>query len=255
MTELPLLIPEDFYPTRDYLQNAAHAIGSLQRAFLPKDPHDWQYGLEIYMRGISTQPFGLKGVETRALIDFVSQKVRIGETGWAFEEYSGPEIFKNLKVWLESQKIKADLEAPEFSNNAVYDPKQATLYAEVLWWLDRQFRGIKAGLAGGLSAPILLYPHHFDLSLVWFPWDDERQLSLGWSTGDEHIREPYMYFTAYPEPPKFTDLELPEAAYWQKKGFSGAILNYAELSAANDPADLLQTFAYELFQAGKKLLD
>jgi hypothetical protein len=253
--DLPLLIPEDFYPTRDYIQDAAHAIGSLQRAFLPKDPHDWQYGLEVYMRGISTQVFEFDGADTRALIDFISHRVRIGEVSWNLADYSGSELFKNIKVWLESQGVKATLEEPPFSGGSAYDEAQAKTYAEALWWLDRQFRGVKAGLKGGLSAPILLYPHHFDLSLAWFPFDDERQLSLGWSTGDEHIREPYVYFTAYPEPAKFTELELPDEAYWQKKGFSGAILTYAELQTEKDPADLLQTFAYELFEAGKKLLD
>jgi hypothetical protein len=253
MADLPLLIPEDLYPTRDYIQDAAHVIGSLQRAFLPKDPHDWQYGLEVSMRGLGTQPFQMGGSETRASVDLVTHKLRLGDANWKLQEYAGPELLNNVKVLLAGQMVQADLEAPAFSGSGTYNPGQAKLYAEALWWLDRQFRGIKASLSGGLVAPILLYPHHFDLSLVWFPWDDERQLSLGWSTGDETIREPYIYLTAYPEPPGFTDLELPDDAYWQTKGFSGAILPYASLQASRQPDDLLQSFALDTFTAGKKL--
>lgn len=227
---LPELRSAKLGPTRDRLQDAALVIGALQRVFLPADPHQWQYGLEVNMRGIMTQAMNVKGREVRGSIDLVTYKVRLDGAKWKLEDYDGPELLKNVRVWLESQGIEGQIEEPKFVGvNKVYDPEQSTAYAEALWWLDRQFRIVKAGLKGGLIAPIFLYAHHFDLSLVWFPWDDERQIALGWSTGDENVKEPYLYLTAYPEPKGFTDLKLPEGAYWQKAGFSGAILPYAAL--------------------------
>ncbi|HVA11241.1 MAG TPA: DUF5996 family protein, partial [Candidatus Dormibacteraeota bacterium] len=105
----------------------------------------------------------------------------------------------------------------------------------------------------GLTSPVLLYPHHFDLSLVWFPHDDERQLAIGFSTGDQTIAEPYLYLTAYPEPPGFTKLAVPEGAYWQSDGFSGAILPYARLSGSSDPEALFASYA-SLMTAARSLI-
>jgi len=132
-----------------------------------------------------------------------------------------------------------------------YDTEQASKYGEALWWLDKQFRIVKAGLVEGLTSPILVYPHHFDLSLVWFPHDDQLQFSLGWSTGDETINEPYIYLTASPEPKGFTDMKLPVGAYWQKEGFSGAILPYAVLATNKKPEELFQKFSLCLSAGGR----
>lgn len=245
---LPALLYEDLMPIRDYLREVALVLGSLQRGFLPPHPRLWQHGLEINLRGLSTQAFELKGGPTRASLDLVKHKVRLGGNKWALQEYAPPEIFANIKLWLESQGIHADLEEPDFASDAMsYDTAQAEAYATALWWLDEQFRDLKAELKGrGVTSPILLYPHHFDLSLVWFPWDDERQLSIGWSTGDETIAEPYLYLTAYPEPPSFKDLSLPDGAFWQSAGFSGAILPYAALRLADTPTALFKQFTATL---------
>jgi hypothetical protein len=253
MADLPKLMAEDLWPTRDYLRDVTLAMGSLQRGFLKPHPREWQHGLEVNMRGPLTQPFSVNDHEFRASLDIVAHKVRLGDVNWKLDEYNGAEIFNNFKVWLVSQGVKADIEQPEFSKGSQYDKAQAEIYAEALWWLNRQFRTIKATLSTGVTSPILLYPHHFDLSLTWFPWGDERQLGFGWSTGDETIAEPYIYLTAYPQPQGFTKLELPPGAYWQSKGFSGAILLYSELQASGEPDILLQKFALDTFQAGQKL--
>src|SRR4051812_8333336 len=98
-SELPELNSARLTPTRDHLQDAALAIGSLSRAFLPKHPRDWHYGLEVTMRGIGTPPFTVGGQEYRAIIDLVRNTVRLDGQSWRLDEYSGPELFKNFKVW------------------------------------------------------------------------------------------------------------------------------------------------------------
>jgi hypothetical protein len=253
--KLQVLNLDDLRLTRDHLRDAAQVLGSLQRAFLPPHPRDWQHGLEIMMRGPSTQAFEAGGETRRGGIDLVRNVVRLDGTGWALDEYGGPELLKNVRVWLESRGIKAELETPQFAGRPdQFDPEQAGAYAQALWWLEERFRHLKASLTEGVTSPVLLYPHHFDLSLSWFPFDDERQISLGWSTGDETVNEPYLYQTAYPEPAGFTELALPDGAYWQKDGFSGAILPYAALQSAAQPKDLFDTFAAVIL-AGRKLFD
>jgi hypothetical protein len=245
MTQLlPKLDSKTFSPTYDRLRDAALVLGKLQQVFLPPDPHGWQYGLEVNMRGPTTQSFMIKDREVRGSIDLVRHKMRLDGVNWRLEEYDGPELYKNVRLWLQSQGIESELAEPKFGGvGKEYDPEQAGKYTEALWWLDRQFRIIKAGLKGGLTSPILLYPHHFDLSLVWFPNNDDKQFSLGWSTGDETIAEPYLYITAYAGPEDFTARKLPSEAFWQKDGFSGAILPYEALVKSTEPEELLRRFA------------
>jgi hypothetical protein len=192
-SKLPKLIPKDLAATRDYLQEVVLVIGSLQRAFVEKDPRDWHYGLEVGLRGPLTSQLNIAGRDVQASLDLVRAKVRLGTTSWSLKHYAAPEILNNIQVWLESRGVQVRLEQPKFTTRARhFDMQQATHYATALWWMHEQFRGVKEKLDEGLTSPILLYPHHFDLSLVWFPYDDERQLALGFSAGDETIPAPYL---------------------------------------------------------------
>jgi hypothetical protein len=243
MTQLPHLESKLLAATRNYLRDVTLAMGSLQRAFLPANPHDWQHGLEVTMRGISTQAFEANDKEERAILDFMKNEIRLDGKRWSLGESSGKEIFEQFKTWAETKNTEAVLEVPEFMGGK-FDADQCSKYAHALWWMDEQFKDIKAGLSTGLAAPVLLYPHHFDLSLVWFPHDDQKQAGLGFSTGDEIVAEPYLYLTLYPEADfaKYIQDRLPSEAYWQAEGFSGGVLPYAKLQAAESPEELLASF-------------
>jgi len=242
--KLPHLIYKDLAPTRDYLQEVALVLGALQRAFVPKDPHDWHYGLEVGLRGLLTQPMTIGGKEVRGGLDFVRHKLRLGDSSWPLEQYSAPEILNNIEVWLESHGSSVTIQRPKFSAQPRrFDSQASSDYAAALWWMNLHFRELAASLKGGLTSPILLYPHHFDLSLVWFPFDDTRQVAIGFSTGDQTIAEPYLYLTAYPEPKDFSGLALSAGAHWQAAGFSGAILPYSALTKSADPSQLFQDYA------------
>jgi hypothetical protein len=254
MSALPTLIFEDLVLTRDYLRDLGVVMSRLQRLYLEPHPRQWEHGLEVTMRGFSTQTLKISSGENRLLLDLVKHKLRIGGSNWRLDDYSPPELLKNINVWLESHKIGQKIERPEFRRSA-YSRDQATSYAEALWWFDHQLKLTKVDLIEGVTSPVLLYPHHFDLALSWFPWDDERQFTLGWSTGDENIAEPYAYLTAYPELKRYQDLELPGEAFWQTTGFSGAIMPYTALQSAEDPAALFHRFALDTMLAGRDLFD
>ena len=252
--ELPELDYEKLVPTRDYLQNAAKILGKWQQVFLPENPHDWQRGLEAGPAGLQTQDCRVNSRPLRGQLDLAKHAFRIGDSSWRFADYDAPELLNNVKVWLEGRGLGGRLTEPEFTpGQHTYDKRQGEAYAAALSWLHAQFETLRASLKPGLVSPVLLYPHHFDLSLSWFPYDDERQLTLGWSTGDETIHEPYLYLTAYPEPAGFTKLTLPAPAYWQHDGFSGAVLTHNNLAAGPDPAAMLRQFT-EIMKPAKDLL-
>lgn len=205
------------------------------------------------MRGISTQAFMIEGEEIRCSIDLVRHKLRLpGVPHVSLNEHSTEALREQIAMWLKQRAPQKQLEAVELKGG-VYDTRQAKRFAEALWWYDQQFRALKNQRRSGTTSPILLYPHHFDLSLVWFPHNDDQQLSIGWSTGDEHVAEPYLYFTIYPEPQGIHLLSLSGGAYWQREGFSGAVLPHGALSGVQNPGAIFHSFG-RLFQAGGLLL-
>ena len=241
---LPKLSAADFGATRDYLHNVAKVLGKLQQAFVPPEAHDWHYGLLVVEVGLATREFEVAGEAVQAVMDMQMGVVRVGGTQWSLEEYGAAAILDNLKVWLLGRGENRLVAMPEYGLHGSFDLAQSKSLGTAFWQLAEYCQHITASLQPGLVSPLLVYPHHFDLSLVWFPRNDERQASLGFSTGDETIPEPYMYLTAYPEPPTFKKLSLPPEAHWQADGFSGAVLLYSALQSNSDPMQLLNNYAH-----------
>lgn len=237
--ELPVLKPGDLKANTDYLRDIALTLSSLQRGFLPKHPKQWEYGLEVTMRGICTQTFKVEDNDRQVLLDLVKNKIRFSGQVWDLGEISSSQLFQELNEWATRHGV--ELERPDFENGR-FDAAETHKYAATLWWLQRQFANISKDFKMGEIAPVFLYPHHFDLALVWFPYDDQRQISVGFSMGDEMVPEPYVYLTIYPEGPNFKNINVPREAQFQTDGFSGLVLLYKNLSVAENPAELLQAF-------------
>jgi hypothetical protein len=243
MESLPSL--SNFYLslTSSYLHDTTKVLGKLQQAFLEPGSHDWHYGLEVTMRGISTQTFKVNGQATRALLDLVTHTLRLGGKYWRLCENPPAQLLAEVQNWLTEQAINTKIDEPGFiAQELFYDSTGADDYAVVLWWMERQFSGLRPSLEKGTTSPILLFPHHFDLSIVWFPLQNEKQLAIGFSIGDETITEPYIYVTAYPEPGAIKGATLVNDAYWETTGFSGAVLPYSALYSSSNPEKLLIGF-------------
>lgn len=114
------------------------------------------------------------------------------------------------------------------------------------------------------TSPLQLWPHHFDISLLWLPGeliagqnpaDEEqadKQMNFGFTLGDEGIAEPYFYITAYPLPEALPATPLPAGCYWHTTSFTGAALLYRTLVQRDDPTDHLLSFWRTLLQAGRQ---
>jgi hypothetical protein len=241
-------------PTRDYLHDISLVLGKFQQVFLTPDAHDWFRGLEVTENGLSTQALPVKGQELRVVLNFRDSKISIGEASWPLGGITAPELFDAFARWLHEQGIDTELVVPEFTNaDTICDAEQSNALADALWWIKSQLTNLSGAIQAQEVAPILLFPHHFDLSEVWHLDASGSQLSLGFSTGDSSIAEPYLYITAYPEPAGAADVALPSPVYWQTEGFSGAILLYKDLAASSDPEQTLKGFAETVLRAELKL--
>ena len=245
-TQLPPLKAADLAVTKAYLRDVALVLGKFQQVFLPANDYEWQRGLVVVECGLATQPFELYDEQVQAVLDMKAGVMRLGTASWPLADYSARELFKNCKVWLEARRVKGVMQSPEFATStANYEPTQAAAIADSFWWFERACRQQKAQYKQGVISPILVFPHHFDLSLVWFPHDDKRQIAVGFSLGDETIAEPYVYITAFPESEPAAALQLTAPAFEQAAGFHGAILQYGDLLASAVPEVLFSDFAGE----------
>jgi hypothetical protein len=159
--------------------------------------------------------------------------------------------------------IKPALDRAKYDDDhpGTYDEAAVTRAWQAFSQIDAVFKEFKSGLRNE-SGPVQLWPHHFDLAVLWFSGrhvsgidlaDEEsadEQMNFGFSTGDEAIPDPYFYITAYPRPDTFTTAALPAGAYWHTSGFTAAILPYESVRTAENPQTTLLSFLKALHKHG-----
>lgn len=145
-----------------------------------------------------------------------------------------------------------------------YSQEHALIMARVINSVSSTMNTFRAGIREETS-PVQLWPHHFDLSLLWLPGDKivdqdpaneeyaDKQMNFGFTFGDEGITDPYFYITAYPMPEALPKLQLPTGTNWQSEGFSGAVLSYKTLIENNsDPDAYLLDLWRSLLNTGRE---
>ncbi|MCA9929454.1 MAG: hypothetical protein KC419_13285, partial [Anaerolineales bacterium] len=245
----PPLTLSDWQPTRDTITVYAQILGKIRRAMTPKQKHWWHISLRAASVGLTTTPLPANGQTVELLLDFTKHHLFIltsrgeqhriplqGQSAAAF----CTEVLDELAAIGIEPAIDRTLFA-EYTPGT-YDETAVFTFWQILSQIDITFKTFKHSFRRE-SSPVQLWPHHFDLAVVWFsgrlvpdqdPANEEyadEQMNFGFSTGDSSIAEPYFYATAYPTPDAFTSRPLPDDAYWHTTGFNAAILPYAALTA------------------------
>ncbi len=116
------------------------------------------------------------------------------------------------------------------------------------------------------TSPIQVWPHHFDLSMIWLPGDKipgqdpddeeyaDKQMNFGFAFGDDFIPEAYFYVTAYPSPEALNHLEMPAGTEWCTEGFTGAVTRYRTLPETQSQHEYLLNLWKKLLTAGRERL-
>jgi hypothetical protein len=118
------------------------------------------------------------------------------------------------------------------------DPFIAAAYAGVLARLSTVLERLRASLPGQTSA-VVVWPHGFDLSFLWFATgsaaDSAPHMSFGFSPYSEGFERPYVYGYAHPIPAGMTQRSLEPPAYWYTGLWTGAVIPYDALIGVEDP--------------------
>lgn len=256
--------------TRDSLHTYVRLAGAIRRALMPPQKHWWHISLRTAACGLTTTPFPAGRMTCELLLDFTTHELSVASSRghwWdiSLEEQSSRDVYEAVLAALEQIEVRLDLDGTPFRSETPnpYNAIAVEKYWQALSQIDillKQFRGELREETG----PVQLWPHHFDLSLVWFsgrrlpgesrPEYADEQMAFGFSTGDESTGDAYFYVTAYPWQDALMETDLPPGARWQQDGWRGALLPYETVQQHKDPAAFLLSFWRDLQRAGAGLM-
>ena len=222
---LPRLELAAWQPTRDTLQGYAKVLGRIRATLSPPLPY-WQHiSLRVHPDGLTTSSIPLPdGRHMEMLLDLRQHRLKVGgtDTPWELElADQSPRAFGDaVMATLVQQGLAPAFDLPIASNEGLYDREAVEDYWQVMTFVHGAMAQFQAGLLGNTTT-IQLWPHHFDLALMWLSgrkvpgydaenldWADE-QMGFGFSSGDGGIPNPYFYVTAYPWPEAIVQTTAP----------------------------------------------
>ncbi|GIK43846.1 MAG: hypothetical protein BroJett011_76790 [Chloroflexota bacterium] len=272
----PVLALAEWQPTRDTLQTYSKVLGKIRRALSPPQKHWWHISLHVVPQGLTTTDVPIPDAEDDASFEMVLdlQQGQLIITTSRGDSWRTPLAGQSAKEFCDTSLaalarmgIPVEIERSLFADESsrVLEAAAAKNYCQAAVNIDRVLKQFKAGLPGE-TGPVQLWPHHFDLALLWLsgrkipgvdPADEENadeQMNFGFSTGDEGMPEPYFYATTYPWPAGITDAPLPAGAVWYTESWKGALLSYETLVEADRPEKKLLAYLQAAYQAGSNLM-
>ena len=263
MTALATITADNWQTTRDAIHAYSRVIGIIRGAYAPREKHWWHISLRPTADGWTTTPFQIGDSMVEIILNLKRDYVDIalaegGNFNLSLTGQSALELYGEIQEAFSMASIEMSVDTSKFRTDAIAYESEA---ADQIRMVQLQSALILQQLKGGFrqeSSPVQLWPHHFDMSLVWLsgnlidgqdPADEEHadeQMSFGFGMGDGLVPEPYFYANAYPMPDGLRDIELP-AGYWPAQGFGGALLKHADANSAETVLNFFQT----IHQAGK----
>ncbi len=265
----PTLDPELLGPTRDALHAYAQVIGHWAEENRQRRKHWWHISLRPSLRGLTTGVIHAN-INFELELDFRGSSLRVlHDNGMGSLNLCGQSA-REMAQFVHRQLELAGIEDCGVPNSEeMDDAPHPACSAQVARDLHVTLASVAASLEQFRAtlreetSPIQVWPHHFDLAMVWLPGakvvgtdpaDEEtadKQMNFGFLFGDSFIEEPYFYITAYPHPEALEDIDLPAGTDWYVDGFKGAVLKYNELASRDRPTEYLHALWNQLLSAAR----
>ena len=263
------LDPAALDSTRQAIHAYARVVGAWCKATRMKRKHWWHASLRPSLCGLATGVIR-GGTDFEIELDLAGSRITAHTCTSTVSErlrgQSSEQVASTIRNALLAGGVDEDFapgrnEAADEEHRG-YSVGQAGLIHRAIGSVSAALEDFRATIREETS-PIQIWPHHFDLSMIWLPGhkvpdqdpaDEEyadKQMNFGFVFGDESFPEPYFYVTAYPLPDALLKVALPAGATWKSEGFSGAVLLYKDLITMNDPAAYLQDLWSTLLAAGQ----
>lgn len=269
MRLFPELDPSEIGVTRDALHAYAKVLGDWLKAARDKRKHWWHASLRLSVRGLTTGVVRAAS-DFEVELDLIASRLRVRTAPMNLDLELSGQPAADVASWLRDTLSDVGVDSrlapaqPEEDSAgfARYHPLQAQRLHEAFAAVAAELESFAAGIREETS-PVQVWPHHFDLSMLWLPGPKiegqdpaneeaaDKQMNFGLVFGDESIAEPYLYITAYPLPDALPDIALPSGTAWKSDGFNGAVLLYSDLLTMADPSAYLQDLWASLLDAGR----
>ena len=255
--------------TRDTIHRYARVLGDVRRALAPYQKHSWHGSLSATATGLTTTPIAAGNFTFEMGLDFTAHQLDVTTSrGMRWHKplrgQSPAAFYDEVLATLEGLGVRPAIDRSPFGDTTpgTYDATAVERFWQSLSQIDAIFKRFK-GEQRGETGPVALWPHGFDMALLWFsgrliPGQDaarasrsDEQMNFGFSTGDAGIPDPYFYITAYPAPDGFIGSPLPAAdVTWHTASWKGAVMMYEALAGVRDPEEKLLNFLRTVHQAG-----
>lgn len=268
----PTLDPTKLDATREAVHAYARVAGAWAKAKRRKRKHWWHASLRPSLYGLTTGViYGPADFEIE--LDLASSRLHVRTCTSTYSErlhgQSSADVAATIRTALGAAGA-SDGAAPDL--DFVSEETFPDCSADHANAMHRAIGSVTAALEDFRAtireekSPIQVWPHHFDLSMIWLPGgrvaghdpaDEEhadKQMNFGFAFGDDSIPEPYFYVTAYPLPDALPNVALPGGSTWHSDGFNGAVLLYRDLVAMADPHAYLLELWSTLLAAGSAYL-
>lgn len=276
--EWPTLDAAALVETRDALHAYAKIAGAWAAACRPRRKHWWHASLRPSLTGVTTGIVYTPTLQFEIALNFrasqllvstaTGKALSVGLRGQAAKDIAGEVSHFLHEAGMAEETADAVANAKGTQDTAVFDGYSAAIaggLGQALAAVTDVLGAFRAGIREETS-PIQVWPHHFDLAMLWLPGtkiegedpeDEEqadKQMNFGFTFGDSSIAEPYFYVTAYPSPSELADLRLPEGVTWLSDGFTGAVLTYERLRKAAQPDEYLSQLWTRMLTEGEQHL-
>ncbi|MBZ0292877.1 MAG: DUF5996 family protein [Anaerolineae bacterium] len=257
---MPLPALENFSQTRTSLQHAAQVLSAIRKATTPQLPNALRLSLQVVPQGLTTGPLSFGGA---LLLDFAQAAVVYHSPDQTEETISlvghhSRSLRQALLPLLSA--VGPDLQGVDVTDETPFeiDPTTAADYAQALYTIFTAVARFRARLFGPQS-PIVVWPHGFDLSTLWFSGSgaDEHHdphMNFGFSPASPGFDRPYFYSYAYPLPQGYHAVALPPAVQTIHEPFSGMIFSYDDMVSLYDPEAEIEHLFVEIFRAVSPLM-
>lgn len=243
------------------LHQAAQVLGGFRKAAAKPLPNYAHLGLFVTPQGVTTSKLPNAG---ELVLDFTKQAVRYNHpdhssTDIPLEGQSQMTLADSIQVALRHAGHAIEPDRGKITNSDLWkiDPVTASDYAAALHSIYTAIARFRGRLLGSLS-PMIVWPHGFDLSFLWFPKgaDESKDphMNFGFSPGSPGFPRPYIYIYAHPIPEGFMAIKLPEGARWNREKWTGVLIDYDYLAGHADHEGLLENMLHEIYAASEPLM-
>ncbi len=240
--------------TRVAFHQAMQVLRSTRLLGVSPQPNDLAYGTIPTPSGPTTGPLSFGGA---LRLDFIRMAIVYEQDGaevFAVDlaGHNQTSLFDAVFAGFEQAGHTLDPDRQKVTNTDPFDldAGQARLTAEVMWRMFMALARFKAHL-NGYQTPLVLWPHGFDLSTLWFAEGrveyQDPHLNFGFSPYTPDVGQPYVFFYAWPAPDGLGD-RLPAVWTWQPAWRTpGGVIRYDQLLGERDPEGMVTGALLEVY--------